>query len=194
MGDKRERTKAMIISKSLPLFSQKGFAKVTMKDICDATGMSRGGLYSHFSSTIEIFEEILKFITQNDSMEFARGICEERPAVEMLDNALESMESELIDSDSTLERAIYEFAIGVDKDFMQELNYKAEEKWKSLIEYGISRGEFKEVDIDGVIGIILYVYQGIRMWSDIVDMRPVTIKAVLKNIRNQLVMEENNEY
>ena len=82
----------------------------------------------------------------------------------------------------------------IHKDFMQELNYKAEEKWKSLIEYGISRGEFKEVDIDGVIGIILYVYQGIRMWSDIVDMRPVTIKAVLKNIRNQLVMEENNEY
>lgn len=193
MGDKRERTKAMIIHESLQLFGQKGFTRVTMKDICEATGMSRGGLYSHFASTTEIFEEILNGVTQNDSMDFAKGILEEKSAVEMLDQALESMESELILSDNTLERAIYEFAMGVDRDFMQELNSKAEAKWKSLIEYGIGRGEFENVDTDGIVGIILYVYQGIRMWSDIVDMRRSTVTAVLKNIRNQLVAENRNE-
>lgn len=194
MGDKRNRTKALIISKSLPLFGQKGFTQVTMKDVCEATGMSRGGLYSHFASTIDIFEEILKCITHNDAMEFTQGIREGKSAVEMLDIALESMESELIRSDNSLERAIYEFAAGVDKEFMQELNKKAEEKWKSLIEYGIIRKEFKEVDIDGITGSILYIYQGIRMWGSIVDMRPEMITAVIKNIRNQLVTEVNNEY
>lgn len=187
LGNKGERTKEMIISKSLTLFSQKGFTSVTMKDICEVTGMSRGGLYSHFSNTTQIFEEIMNNITQNDAMDFTGGIREEKSAVKMLDAALHSMESELLHSDDPLSRAIYEFTVGVDKKYMQGLNHRAEEKWRGLIEYGIKRGEFKEVDVTGIINIILYVYQGIRMWSNIVDIKPESIKSVMKNIRNQLV-------
>lgn len=187
MGDKKERTKAIIIDKSWELFTQKGFTQVTMKDVCEATGLSRGGLYSHFSSTAQIFEEILSSITQNDAMNFVQGIEEEKSAVEMLDQALASMEEELMDADDSLSRAIYEFAAGVDQDFMQKLNRRAEDKWRALIEYGIYRGEFRQVDITGIVGTILYVYQGIRMWNNIVDMKPEVIKAVIKNIRDQLV-------
>lgn len=188
MGDKKDRTKAVIINKSWELFTQKGFAQVTMKDVCEVTGMSRGGLYSHFSSTAQIFEEILSGITQNDAMNFVQGIEEEKSAIEMLDQALERMEAELMNTDDSLSRAIYEFAAGVNQDFMQELNRKAEDKWRALIEYGIYRGEFRQVDVVGIIGMILYVYQGIRMWNNIVDMKPEVIKAVMKNIRDQLVL------
>lgn len=34
---------------------QKGFTAVTMSDLCDASGLSRGGLYRHFSSTKDVF-------------------------------------------------------------------------------------------------------------------------------------------
>ena len=37
-----------------------GFKQVTMKDICEATQLSRGGLYSHFSSTGEVFKALLE--------------------------------------------------------------------------------------------------------------------------------------
>lgn len=40
-----------------------------MKDIYEATGMSRGGLYSHFGSTREVFEVILKKINLKDEMD-----------------------------------------------------------------------------------------------------------------------------
>ena len=40
-----------------------GFKQVTMKEICTATGMSRGGLYSHFSSTAQVFEALLEKMT-----------------------------------------------------------------------------------------------------------------------------------
>ncbi len=39
--------------------SEKGFKRVTMKDVCEVTNMSRGGLYSHFSGTDKLFEALL---------------------------------------------------------------------------------------------------------------------------------------
>ena len=39
---------------------EKGYKQVTMKDIVDACGISRGGLYLYFQNTGEVFEEVLK--------------------------------------------------------------------------------------------------------------------------------------
>ncbi len=43
MGKKGDITKAAILKAALILFVHKGFKNVTMKDICEATGLSRGG-------------------------------------------------------------------------------------------------------------------------------------------------------
>ena len=45
MSIRGAQTRERIKKKSLALFSQKGFKEVTMKDICEITGLSRGGLY-----------------------------------------------------------------------------------------------------------------------------------------------------
>ncbi len=42
---KGEKTKQDIREKAYQLFVEKGFKEVTMKDICELTGLSRGGLY-----------------------------------------------------------------------------------------------------------------------------------------------------
>ena len=42
MATKRERTRESIIKESCTLFAGKGFKQVTMKDVCEITGMSRG--------------------------------------------------------------------------------------------------------------------------------------------------------
>ena len=70
MGNKKEQTREMILEASYPLFAKDGFNKITMKDICEATGLSRGGLYSHFSGTGEIFEAILSKLNEKDEMDF----------------------------------------------------------------------------------------------------------------------------
>ena len=59
MGVKGEKTKELIRQEAYRLFAEKGFKEVTMKDICVRTGLSRGGLYRHYSGTTEIFAEIL---------------------------------------------------------------------------------------------------------------------------------------
>lgn len=190
MGSKKERTREHILEVSYSLFAKNGFNKVTMKDICEATNLSRGGLYSHFSSTRELFEAILEKINQKDEMNFQEEMERGVPATKILQNALVLMEDEMNHPEDSLSLAMYEYAGSVETDLMEHFNKIGEEKWTALIEYGIARGEFRNVNVDEIVNIILYAYQGVRMWSRIVTMTPETFKSITSNIKKQLIKEE----
>ena len=55
MSDKGYLTKRNIIEKSLHLFSVKGYYNTSIKDILDATGLTKGGLYGHFASKEDLW-------------------------------------------------------------------------------------------------------------------------------------------
>ena len=55
MTDKRTQTRRNIIEKSMRLFCVKGFYNTSISDILTATGLTKGGLYGHFSSKEEIW-------------------------------------------------------------------------------------------------------------------------------------------
>ena len=59
MGERSLQKKRFILEKAKEVFVEKGFRSVTMKDIVDACEISRGGLYLYFSSTEEVFLEVL---------------------------------------------------------------------------------------------------------------------------------------
>ncbi len=54
MNESREN----ILRKSLFLFLQKSYKDVTMKDIVESTGLSKGAFYHYFSGKEELFKEI----------------------------------------------------------------------------------------------------------------------------------------
>lgn len=85
--------------------------------------------------------------------------------------------------------AMYEYACTCSNDMMNHYNKVGVQKWSDLIAYGISRDEFNTVDIDEIVNVILYAYQGIRMWSRIIKMSPVVFDSITNHIRKQLVKE-----
>ena len=189
MNTKKEKTREHILEASYGLFAMKGFNAITMKDICDVTNLSRGGLYSHFSSTKELFEAVLEKLNQKDVMNFHKEIEQGIPAVKILNDALELMEDEMNHPEDSLSLAMYEYAGNVGADVINHFNDIGEEKWRALIEYGMERGEFKKVNVTEIVHVILYAYQGVRMWSRIVTMTPETIGSIISHIKNQLIME-----
>ena len=190
MSSKGIHTKAFIKNKAYHLFAEKGFTKVTMKDICEACDLSRGGLYRHYGSTQEIFEAILDEIT-GEVNDFVRdGIREGISAVELLDNLLERMRLEMLDKEFSLSYAIYEYSCTCENDFMVRMNREAERKWQSLMEYGIWRGEFMPMDVKMMTDMILYVYQGVRMWSRVIPMEDETVENIIRKIRKDMVIED----
>lgn len=189
MITKKERTREAILSAAYELFAREGFNKITMKDICEATGMSRGGLYSHFGSTREVFEAILQKISQSDGMNFLKEMEAGESAVDILERALSLMRDEMEHAEDSLSLAVYEYACTCSNDMMEQFNEAGKQKWSELIEYGISRDEFNVVEIDEIVNIVLYAYQGIRMWSRIVRMSPSVFESIINHIRKQLVKE-----
>ena len=192
MPTKGEQTREHIMDVSYALFAEKGFKQVTMKDICEITDMSRGGLYSHFSSTKELFEAILERKTSTDEMNFEQDIKNNVPATTILENVLKHMEDEMNHPEDSLTAAIYEYGEVVDSQFMETLNKKSIKRWSALIKYGIKNGEFQDVDVDEVVNIILYSYQGVRMWSRIVPMKKKVTKSITDHIRSQLIGVKND--
>jgi AcrR family transcriptional regulator len=55
MSSKGELTRQTIVDQSLQLFSVKGYYNTSITDVLMATGLTKGGLYGHFSSKEEIW-------------------------------------------------------------------------------------------------------------------------------------------
>src|SRR5580658_5656123 len=65
MNDSREH----ILNISLQLFLQKSFKEVTMKEIVDRTGLSKGAFYHYFSSKEQVFKEVINHFFADFFME-----------------------------------------------------------------------------------------------------------------------------
>src|SRR5215831_8342825 len=54
-------TRQRILMAAIQLLAQKGFANVSMNDIVEVSGVSKGGVYWHFKSKDEIVQAIFDF-------------------------------------------------------------------------------------------------------------------------------------
>lgn len=163
MGIKGDKTRETIRKEAYKLFAEKGFKDVTMKDICERTGLSRGGLYRYYSGTEDIFSEIL-----SEEYVIADRIEKKERATDILEDMLVAIRQEILDKELSLSLAIYEYASLGNEPFFEHIHHNAKKRWMSLIQYGIETGEFQEVDANQVSDMILYYYQGLRMWSRII--------------------------
>ncbi|EKT4500631.1 TetR/AcrR family transcriptional regulator [Flavobacterium psychrophilum] len=58
-------TKEHIINTATQLFLQKGFKEVTMKELVESAGVSKGAFYHYFTSKEQVFEEVLFSFTNS---------------------------------------------------------------------------------------------------------------------------------
>ena len=191
MGKKGEDTKKLIRERAAYLFAQKGFKNVTMKDICAATGLSRGGLYRHYDSTRQIFLEIIEALMGAQDNELTEKMNAGLPASQILNEILERYRKEMLDNAASLSVAIYEFfsenySNGQDNLLLKQYQYSVD-MWNEFLSYGIKRGEFKTVDCKEVIDIILFSYQGVRMYSTIIPIDEQIPARIINHIKKILL-------
>lgn len=194
MGSKGEKTKQYICKEAYQLFAERGYKSVTMKDICEKTGLSRGGLYRHYDSTEQIFLEIVDGFTRMQSNEISEKIAKKISAVKILDDMLLRYSNEMLDNKNSLSLAIYEFYSNpeiskVENSVMRQ--YEASKSiWVELINYGIKNKEFKNVDAEAVFDVIVFSYQGVRMYSKLMRIDKSTPKRIILQIKKLLLPEE----
>lgn len=191
MGRKGDTTKAAIRKAALILFVQKGFKDVTMKDICEATGLSRGGLYMHYGSAKQIFADVINEIMSSLENEVAVKIESGQSATLILDELLNRYQSEMLDRSGSLGLAFYEYYSSIplsDDNAMLKQYYISKDMICYLIQYGIDKGEFKHVNKNAVVDLLLFSYQGVRMLSSIMPLDDDKISIdMISEIRAMLV-------
>ena len=196
MNKRGLETRKHIKNCAYALFADKGFKQVTMKDICDAAKLSRGGLYCHYDSTRQIFQEMIDEMTGGQGQEIDSKISQNLSAVAILDDILNKYEHEMLDSQASLSVAIYEYFSMRDpadqNNTLYEQYVMSANTWKKLMQYGIDREEFNEVDISAVFDLIVFSYQGVRMYSRLMPIDPKIPAGITKEIKKILVRSDSS--
>lgn len=175
MSNKGDQTREYICQEALQLFAERGFKEVTMKDICDRTGLSRGGLYRHYESTTQIFNQIIEQMSVKQDDEVAAQIADQVSAVSILTDILDRYRQEMLDHNHSLSIAFCEFfSDHPDHPFLYEQYTKSRATWEALIRYGMNSGEFNPVDPAAVYDLLVFAYQGVRMYSKMMPVEPET--------------------
>ncbi len=169
MGEKSAQKKKYILDTARKVFVEKGFKNVTMKDIVEACGISRGGLYLYFDSTEQILLDILQMEAEETDDVFTGQISEEDTAADILTLFLKEQKKELLQKKSNLTVAVYEyfFEHGLeDKNNTLRRQFDAGVKvLVKLIEAGIATGEFYCENPKGTACNIMYVLEGMKINS-----------------------------
>lgn len=89
----------------------------------------------------------------------------------------------------SLSLAIYKYANFGKEDFFANINNKAKKRGVSLLNYGMETKEFRPVDPEQISDLILYYYQGLRMWSRVISFDKQEAEHYVKTIKQMLLPE-----
>lgn len=194
MSLKGEKTKQDIREKAYQLFVEKGFKEVTMKDICEVTGLSRGGLYRHYESTSQIFLEIVNDFSNRQKSEIFTKIEQHIPAATILEEILSKYANEMLDYKNSISLAVYEFysnpMVSKEDNSVKKQYEISKSTWVELINYGIGTKEFNPVTPESIFNIIIFAYQGVRMYSRLMKMDNNIPTQIINEIKRLLLPEE----
>jgi AcrR family transcriptional regulator len=187
-----EERKAQILKAALSCFARKGYHHTTMDDIVQEAGLSKGGVYWHFSSKKELFLLLFESIVSDVGNSLSMALASDASATDKLRSTLEmfvtiSTAEEfqelfplMIDvwAQNSQDPDVNEAAVTVYNRFRQPL--------VQLIEEGVASGEFKAVDAGALASILFALYDGLAVqWM--IDETMVDWDAVSETVTQTFV-------
>ena len=184
----KEKRREQIKGIALKLFIDNGYSKTTMDEIVQAVGISKGGMYHHFSNKEEIFLELLK-----DGNEYRKNL-----VVEYMRENSQSRNEKIVEMllDKILDKNQYKDLYTV---FLMEIqsNEKFKRLFKKIYDEGIEDFiEFcKKEGLEEYVSISTYeftllmnsLYIGLYLFDDfemskLKEMLKTMFEAYLNNI------------
>jgi len=189
MSTKGNNTKQNIIDASMQLFANKGYLAITMKDICDRCGLSRGGLYRHFSSTKEIFIAMLDRDIDDDRNAVKQAISQRVSAKVIFEHYLAHERNAIFSDNKGLFFATHEFAFAESEQraYFDKRVELSVDLLSTLFRYGQETGEFKNFDISVVATHIIYFFDGLKTSSSVLTITEEMVDKQLNIIKEMVI-------
>lgn len=198
MAEKGNQTKQWILKQARMLFENKGFKLVTMQDICEATGLSRGGLYRHYGNTASIFSDMIAEFLKEQNELFSKGMQEGLPAPVLLKSIFHTYKEEMLDSTGSLSIAIFEYFSSTDNKSEENALLKQYQRsyasWEAFLQYGMKRKEFKQIEPRAFFDLLLFSYQGVRMYHQLMEIPEDTPDHILSTLSSLLLEKGDHQH
>lgn len=179
-----------ILEAARKVFERKGFEPTTMQDVVEESGMSRGGVYSYFSSTEEMIQAL-----QVRNLQELPGIIEKLLAEkDTVWEAVEALVDGFRDEDDTepgfgivmFEYSVVSWRNEDRRQFVIENSQIALDGFSELFQKGVDRGEFRPVQpLEAIAVMFALITDGITLYSSI-NAEKVYVKEQLEGLKMYL--------
>lgn len=187
-------TRTTIVETAVRLWGQRTYADVSVRDIVEAAGTTKGGFYHHFSSKEDLLVEIHDAALDRQLDDMRRVIAEGLSASETLRRILERFFGHFGETRNGMHVALHEMR-SLDEVSYQRVRRRrgeVEQLWVEVLERGQSEGELilpgpTRLTVFALIGVLAWAYE----WFDPEGTTPpsafaeLTADLVLKGLENR---------
>lgn len=184
MPTKSSIKRELILNNAKQVFIQKGFNRVTMKDIIEECNISRGGIYLYFSTVDEIFIEVVKKHNRAKIDGIKSSIENSTDFHQLIDSFFNEQKEKLLNMDKSLYAAMIEFCFShkniSDKDFYTEQFFNTKDIIMELLKFGQKSKSITAVNINTLADSIMFLIEGLRSLAVSSDIAPELAESQLK--------------
>ena len=175
------------------MFYRKGFLDVTMQDIIDECGISRGGIYLYYGSVDEIFQEVIKQRNKEKFSVISKAVQEHKPFAGVMAEYMALQKERLLCIENSLCRAYCEYVFSKPKGTIQSFrDAQLSHLRKSVISIlmlGVGQGVLRDENIPVLADHFIVVIDGLSVLAlggalteGIVDEQFAVLGSMVKGI------------
>lgn len=197
MSEKRDSKRQLIIENASNIFASKGFRAVTMKDIVEACGISRGGLYLYYNSVESIFLDVIKAMEEEEEKRGQDIIERLRVAssAELLLWFCKEQKKEILKRKSSLGVALYEYAFYCRQELKSnsiKLRFEtAMQVLTRILERGVENGEFFCANPQAAAENMMYAIEGMKVCARTMGISEKKVDKELVYMMSQVIEVED---
>lgn len=177
-----------IVDAALAVFGERGFAAARLEDVAGRAGVSKGTLYLYFPNKEELFKAVVReAILPNLEMAERLLAGAQGPSFAVLETLLTLFASRILKSRAGAIPKLIIAEAGNFPDlarfYYKEVIRRAFALLGAVLERGIARGEFRPVDVDSTVRLIVAPMLMSALWRssfEALEDRPLDVPALLK--------------
>ncbi len=156
-----------ILDSARAVFCRKGFIGVTMSDIIEECGISRGGIYLYFDSVDEIYAAVMDRRISRKFDSVRESVKKGTDFDLLLDVYFDKQKKRMLNLDESLLRSTYEYFFthqsGSDRGFRESQMQKARETIYEILMLGVRQGRLRGDGIEDLAENFMFEIEGLSV-------------------------------
>jgi len=188
----REMVQEKIMESARRVFCRKGFIGVTMTDLIEAAGISRGGFYFYYKSVEEVFLATIQNRKKRQFEEIRKSIEQEPDFYELVDSYFIKQKARLLHLSNSMLRAHYEYLFThreeSDAEFRDKQKNNILRTVNDILQYGVQAHAIPDENVRQISEHFMYTLEGLSVMALFQGLTESTIDqqfSILKKMLNK---------